>query len=124
MPVQERSSSIVSQIIGLLEDQLDLLSLEWQYEKKQGCRRFVGIIIGFVLILTAFLFLQVALVRGLIALGGSLGWICVGLGGAYGALGLVIYGRFARRDPSVGEPFQASREELKRNLEWIQKLFS
>jgi len=113
-----------SQLFAVLEDHLELAALEWDYEKKQSSRRFSAILAAGALVISAFVLLNIALVRALAAFGGSLGWVCVGLGVLYVLAGVLFYRYGGLRDPRVGEPFQGTRQELNRSLEWIQKHFS
>jgi len=116
--------SLIGEFVALLEDQMDLAALEFGYEKKQHVRRLGAMIVALFLGLTAFVLLQVALVMGLVALGMPIGWSCLALGGAYVVIAGVLLGVYARRDPRLGEPFQGTREEFRKNLRWIETLFS
>ncbi len=124
MAPEIKEPSLLNRGMDLLQDQVELFLLEWQYEKKQGWRRLWTGGVGVFLMLTAFVFLQIAFVRGLVRWGGSLGWVCLGLGLFYAVLGIILCWRFGRRDARAGDPFQKSREELEQNFKWIQKLFS
>ena len=113
-----------SQLFAVLEDHLELAGLEWAYEKKQSARRLVAVLGSAILGIGAFVLFNVALVRALMVVGGSVERVCIGLGLVYGITGVLLYRYVGRRDPRVGEPFKGTREELNRNLEWIQKHFS
>jgi uncharacterized membrane protein YqjE len=116
--------SRLSEIIALLEDHLELLSLELRYERSQGARRLVAWGVAGALALCAFVFLQIALVRALVHAGFGTGWVCLGLGAAYVIAAAIVYRLWGRRDARAGAPFQSSREELSENLKWIRKIFS
>ncbi len=116
--------SVIGEFIGLLEDQMDLASLEWQYEKELNVRRLGALIAAAVLGFAAFIILQFALVMGIAALGVPVGWACVILAGVYILIAGLLLFKFARRDPRMGEPFQGTRQEIRKNLRWIEQLFS
>jgi len=115
------SSSVIQRVMGLLEDHIELGTLECRYESSQARRRICAIALGAVFGLTAFVFLQVALIRGLLRTGLPLWVLCLVAAAVYGALSVFIYRRWGRRDPRAGPPFQASGEEFKRSLQWIRQ---
>lgn len=120
----EPKGSRWSEIFALLDDQLKLASLELRYEKALALRRVLAYGMVVLLVATAFVLLQVALVCALLRVGLALGGACLGLGCVYVAGAWGVFRVWARRDPRVGKPFQASAEELKENLRWIRKFFS
>ena len=116
--------SFVRNLIGLVEDHVELASLELNYAKQEGRRRLIGLAVGAVFALCAFLFLQVALMFGLMALGLTAGIACLILGGVYAAVALGVMAKYGRSDPETRDVFQGSRQELGRSLKWIEKHFS
>jgi len=116
--------SLPGQFFALLEDQLDLASLEWQFEKKQSLKRVGALALALFLALAAFVLVQVAIVAGIAATGRSIWLSALILGGVYLLLAILLLWKFSRRDPKVGSPFQGSRQELRKNLKWIQQIFS
>ncbi len=48
--------SVIGDFIALLEDQVDLVSLEWQYEKWHNLRRLAALAAAAFLGLSAFIF--------------------------------------------------------------------
>jgi uncharacterized membrane protein YqjE len=117
--------SLTGQILGLVEDHAELASLEWRYEKAALRKALVFRGIAAILFLTAYALLQVALVRWLImASKVSPAWVYAGVGFIYTIIGMILFFRFGKRDPAVDEPFQGTRQELRKNLQWIQRHFS
>ena len=120
----QETPALLPQILNLIEDHIELAHLEYRYEKTQSWRQLgVGALTAFCA-LSAFLFIQVAAILGLVRAGVPLYAICLGLGVVYTVCGFIFYRRFGHRDPRAGEPFQGSREELTRSLQWIQHLLS
>jgi len=115
---------VVRRVMGLLEDHIELGTLECRYESGQARRRICAVTFGAVFGLTAFVFLQVALIQGLLRVGLPLWALCLLTAVIYGVLAGFIYHRWGRRDPAAGDPFQASGEEFKRNLQWIRQNLS
>jgi hypothetical protein len=118
------SSSSIQRVMTLLEDHMELGALECRYESSQARRRIRAVIFGAVFGLTAFVFLQVALVQGLLRAGFPLLELCLLAAAVYGTLAVIIYRRWGRRDPRAGPPFQTSGEEFKRSLQWIRQNLS
>jgi uncharacterized membrane protein YqjE len=116
--------SAIGEFVSLLEDQMDLAALEWDYEKKHNLRRLAAVVVAAVLGFVAFILIQVAIVMGIASAGIPAGWACVIVAGAYVVIGAMLLVKFARRDPRVGAPFQGTRSELRKNLRWIAELFS
>jgi uncharacterized membrane protein YqjE len=124
MIAEERKPSLVNQFFGLLEDHLELVGLEYRYESDH-LRRVLGFgMAAGVFALSAFVFLQIALVQALLAVGLSLSAAVLLLGGLYAAVSLGIYYRYCKRDPRTGVPFQTSLNELDRSIRWIHQHFS
>jgi uncharacterized membrane protein YqjE len=116
--------SIVGEVLELLDDQLELASLEWQYEKTNSLKRILAIVSGAMFAVSAFALLLVAAVLGLTGLGLSLIQSCLVLAVILGGFSAVLILRFSRRDPKVGAPFQGTRQEARKNLKWMRQLFS
>jgi uncharacterized membrane protein YqjE len=120
----ESQKSVTGEVLSLLEDHMELASLEWEYEKAQSMRRLGALAGAALLVVTAFAFLQVAIVQGLVAFGLSLPVASLVLAGVYGIAAAGLMATSGRRDPRAGEPFQGTRAEIKRNLRWIRQIFS
>lgn len=120
----KETSSTAQRVIGLLQDHVELGTLECHYESSQTRRRVCAIFLGVVFGLTAFVFVQVAMIQGLLRAGLPLWAFSLLAAAFYGTLAGTIYHRWGRRDPRAGAPFQASGEELKRNLQWIRQNLS
>jgi uncharacterized membrane protein YqjE len=116
--------SIVGEVLEMVEDQMELASLEWEYVKSRSARRIIALATAGLLSLSAFVFLQVALVQGLIALHLTLAQASLIVAGVYVAVAGALFAIFGRRDKRTGEPFQATREQIHKNLRWIRQLFS
>src|SRR5262245_20597562 len=116
--------SVIGEALELLEDQMELTSLEWQYETGQGVRRLLALAAAGVLGVIAFALLQVALVLGLVAVGLSIAQAALLLAAVYGIAAAVLYGKFGKRDKRAGGPFQGTRDEMRKNLQWIRQFFS
>ncbi len=119
-----RKPSILQSVVGLLQDQLDLFSLELGFEKRQVRRRALALVaIGIFGLLSAALF-QVAIVLWLAKEAPNIAGVCGLLGLLYGVIAGGIFWGLGRRDPRAGKPFEGSRRQLDENLKWIQTLFS
>jgi uncharacterized membrane protein YqjE len=119
----EPKRTFARDVFGLLEDHLELASLEWEYEKAQGIRRIIGLTIGAVAGLCAFIFLQVAIVTVLIRAGMPVWGAAVLLTGLYGVVAVICFKVFGKRPAKAGEPFQGTKTEIRKNLRWIQQFF-
>jgi len=119
-----KSSSTIQQILELLDDYIELGTLECRYEGSQARRRIYFVVLGAVLGLTAFVLVQVAAVHGLLQRDLPLRAICLLAATGYGILSVCICRWRGRRDPSAGKPFQASSEEFRCNLQWIRQNLS
>jgi len=120
----EPKKTVISEVLDVLSDHAELLSLEWRYESRQAGRRLAAIGTALILGLTAFLLLQVALVYGLMVAGLNVGWSSLLLAVVYVIAGAIVWQIFGRRDVRAGRPFEATRQQLPESKEWIQKLFS
>jgi len=116
--------TVISEVLDVLSDHVEILSLEWRYESRQAARRLAAVGIALVLSFTAFLLLQVALVYGLMAAGLNAGWASLLLAAIYMIAGAFAWQIFGRRDIRAGRPFEATRRQLPESKQWIQKLFS
>lgn len=120
----EEKRSRLGDFLKVFRDHAALASLEARFEAVHASRRLLGAAIAAVLALAAFVYLQIALVAALIALGLKLSQACLALAAVCGA-GAVMTIRWAvRRAPGAGRPFEATRREMGETVEWIQKLFS
>jgi uncharacterized membrane protein YqjE len=108
---------------GLLKNHLELLSLEWGFEKQEGWRRLLVLGAGAILLSSAFVYFQIALIGWFLKMG--YGWVKIGLilGGFFLVAGMSIILYFGKRQKGLGQPFQGSLIELKRSINWIEKLF-
>lgn len=123
-PEPEAPKSTVGEMLSLLEDQMDLAALEWDFEKKHNVRRFGAIAGAVVLFLSAFVVLQAAAILGLVALGLGPGWACLALAGLELLVGGLLLSAMGKRDPKVGEPFKGTRQEFRKNIQWIRQILS
>lgn len=120
----EPKKTMINEVLDVLSDHAEILSLEWRYESRQAAQRLVAIGVALVLGLTAFLLLQVAVVYGLMAIGLNAGWASLILAVIYLITGVVIWQTVWKRDTRAGRPFEATRRQLLESKQWIQKLFS
>ncbi len=119
----EPKRTVASDVIGLIEDHIELASLEWEYEKAQGVRRVVGLAVGAIAALCAFAFLQIAIVSALIRAGLPVWGAALALTVVYGGVAAGCFTKFCKRSNKAGEPFQGTRAEIRKNLRWIQQFF-
>lgn len=117
-------SSFIHQALRLAQDHIKLGLLETRFEVAQARRRAVALVFAATAFLTAHVFLQIALVRGLMALGLPMGAATVILAIAYFGVSAYITLIYGQRDKAAGVRFEGSKEELERSKEWIQKRFS
>jgi len=114
----------LNQVLDLVEDHIELAHLEYRYEKDESWRRLgIGALVSFCA-LSAFLFIQIAVILALRKAGLPLYAICLLFAALYAASAVWIHQRFNKRNPAAGEPFQGSREELTRSFQWIHRLLS
>ncbi len=116
--------SVIGELIGVLQDHWDLFLLELGFESRQAARRLWAIVVAVAFLGLALALLQVALLSALRAAGLSLTAACLWMGGGYAVLGLLILAIWGRRDRRAGGPFDGTRREVGRSLQWIRKLFS
>jgi hypothetical protein len=69
----ERRSNIWREVAGQVSDHVDLASVEMRYEAQMAGRKLLAAGIIFILVLTGFIVLQVALIGALMKTGLSLG---------------------------------------------------
>jgi uncharacterized membrane protein YqjE len=112
------------QFFALLEDQIDLASLEWQFEKSHSLKRIGALVFAVFLAFAAFVFIQVAIIAGIVATGRSIWLSALILAGVYLIIAILLLWKFGRRDPKAGSPFHGTRQEFRKNLKWIQQIFS
>jgi uncharacterized membrane protein YqjE len=108
-------------MMGLLRDHLELASVELKYAKDKARRRLLGWVAAGLLAVTGYVFLQVALLGGLRALGLGLGQGALLLGVVYALGAFLIIKKFSKSDKQTGSAFQATRDELHRSFNWIEK---
>ena len=116
--------SLTGTALSLLEDQMELATLELEYEAGYSAKRLVAVLASLFLGLTAFAILQVAIIYGLKLLGLSIPVSCLILAAVYGVGAGVLIGTVGKRDKRAGSPFQGTREELRKNLRWIRQILS
>ncbi|MFA5975910.1 MAG: phage holin family protein [Elusimicrobiota bacterium] len=119
-----KKHSRFGELLNVLMDHAELVSLEARFEARQALRRLIAIVVACVLAVAAFVYLQIALIAGLLRLGLTLGTAGLVMGGVYGLAALVIGLWVGRRHPKVGSPFEATRREIRETIEWIRKIFS
>ena len=117
-------AEILNHVLELVEDHVELAHLEYRYERDQSWRRLAVGAITAVCVLGSCLFFQIALLLGLMKAGIPLYVLCLFFGVVYAGASALIYRRFGKRDPRLGESFQGTREEFTRSLQWIHRLFS
>jgi len=116
--------SLIGEALDILDDQVELASLELEYEATLGARRIAALAGIAILVVTGFALLQVAMIWGLMKLGLSVGISSLILAFLYGGGAALIYRVLVRRDPKVGGAFAGTREELHKNIRWIRHFFS
>jgi len=107
-----------------MADHVDLLQLEVQYEAQEAKRRFLFLVVCGVCVFFAVVMAQCWLIYGLHRAGVSLHWILGSLMAVWSGAGVYVYRRWALRESRAGEPFEGSRNEFKRSIQWIQGHFS
>jgi len=120
----ENKTSIWREVTEQISDHVDLAALELRYETRQAGSRLLAAGIIFVLALTGFIVLQVAVIGWLMRAGLSLGIAALLLSLVYFALAAGVYWKLGRRDKRAGPPFLATQRELHETIKWIQKIFS
>lgn len=111
-----------TQPLDLMKDHLELASLEWGFEKKDGRRRLFAFGIGAILVASSAVYFQIAFVGWFLKMGFR--WASIGLilGFSFLAAGLSVIRFLGKRQKGLGPPFHGSRTELMRSVQWIQKL--
>jgi len=116
--------SLRHEILSLLEDHLELGQLEYRYESAVGRRRLWVLALAVLCLVSAFVFIQIVLTMALRHWGFPLYAACLALAFVWATAGVLIYQKFGQRDPRVPGPFEGTRQELRRSLQWIQKHIS
>ncbi len=109
--------------LDLLKDHLELVSLEWEFEKREGWRRLISLGVGAILIFSSFVYMQMALFGWFLQMGLRGQEISVIFGCIYFVSGIIVIWFFGRRQNGLGPPFQGSLSEFKRSFNWIEKRF-
>jgi uncharacterized membrane protein YqjE len=117
-------TNIWREVTEQISDHVDLAALELRFETQQAGKRLLAAGIIFILALTGFIVLQVALVGWLMRVGLSLGISAFLLSLVYFVLAAVVYWTLGRRDNRSGPPFLATQREIHETIKWIQKIFS
>jgi hypothetical protein len=120
----EHRSNIWKEVAGQISDHVDLASLELRYETQQAGKKLFASAVIFILVLTRFIVLQVALVGAMMKVGLSLGVSASILAGAYFALAIAVWWLLGRRDKLAGPPFIGTQREIHETLRWMQKILS
>ena len=94
----ENRPNVWKEVAGQVSDHVDLASLELRYEAKQAGKQILAAGIIFVLVLTGFIVLQVAVVGALMKLGLSLGVSAFLFSLLYVVLAAVVFRVLAQRD--------------------------
>ena len=123
MITSEKGPSTGRVLLELAKDHLQLASLEWEFERRKWWRRLLVRGGGATILASAYLFFHLALVVALHDYG--LTWVTIGVsvGFVYALVGSALFWGLGRREPAAGEPFEGSREELRRSYHWIERLF-
>jgi len=119
-----KRATVIGDLMAVLQDHWELAILEIGFESRQAARRLTAIVLSLIFAVLALIVAQVAVIYGLMQLGLNPAVSCLIVAGVYGALALVIFRAWGRRDPRSGSPFAGTRREVGRTLQWIQKLFS
>lgn len=114
-------SFLRSRLIDLVDEHLALLSLESRFEADQAAKRLTVLIGAAACVLLSLIGLQVGMILALARAGFSMDLLCAGLGVLWGIGGYLLYRYGALRDPRIGGPFEGSRQEFSRSLQWIRK---
>jgi uncharacterized membrane protein YqjE len=120
----EKRGNIWSEVAAQVSDHVDLASLELRFEAEHAGKKLLAAGIIFVLVLTGFIVLQVAIVGALMRAGLSLGLSALLLSGLYFLSAIWVYLKLGRRDRRAGPPFAATQRELHQTMRWIQKILS
>ena len=120
----EKRTNIWREVAGQVADHVDLATLELRYEAQLAGRKLLAAGIIFILVLTGFIVLQVALIGALMKTGLSLGLSALIFSAFYFLLAAGVYAGLAKRDKRIGPPFAGTQRELHETLQWIQKILS
>jgi uncharacterized membrane protein YqjE len=120
----QKRGSIWQEVTSQVSDHVDLAALELRYEAQQAAKHLLAAAVIFLLVLTGFIVLQVALVGALMRAGLSMGLSAFLLSALYFVAAVIVYWTLGRRDKRAGPPFLATQREIHETLRWIQKTFS
>ena len=120
----EKRGSIWKEVAGQISDHVDLASLEMRYEAMRAGEKLIAAAIVFILVLTGFIVLQVAVIGGLMKVGLSVPLAAFVVSFVYFGLAFAAYWALAKRDKSAGPPFVGTQREIHETLRWIQKVLS
>jgi uncharacterized membrane protein YqjE len=119
-----KQGNIWKDVAEQVADHVDLASLELRFEAERATKKLVVAAAAFILVLTGFIVLQVAIVGGLMKTGLSLGLSATLLSSLYFLLAIGIYLKWGKRDRRAGQPFARTQTELRETLKWIQNILS
>jgi hypothetical protein len=120
----ETQTNIWKEVAGQISDHVDLASLEMRYEAEHAGKKLFSAAIIFILVLTGFIVLQVAVIGALMKLGLSLGLSALIVSVIYFALAAGVFQVLGRRNKRAGPPFIGTQRELHETMRWIQKILS
>src|SRR5690349_9283074 len=98
----ETRTNIWKEVVGQVSDHMDLAALELRYEADHAGKKLLSAAIIFVLILTGFIVMQVAIVGGLMKLGLSLGLSAFLISVLYFAVAALVFQVLGRRNKRAG----------------------
>ena len=116
--------SLRHEILGLLEDHLELGQLEYRYESEVGRRRLLVLAFAALCLLSSLVFVQMGLFHVMVNRGFSFYAICLMFAVFWAVVGICLYQYVGRRDVQAGKPFEGTGKELRRSIQWIQTHFS
>jgi uncharacterized membrane protein YqjE len=116
--------SLGGRMLELLATHLELVQLEFRYERGVGRRRLFITAFAVLCLVSAFVFMQIVLTVTLLKWGLPLFAACLALACFWAAVGVGMYLLYGQRNARAHEPFAGTREELSRSLQWIQKHIS
>lgn len=123
-PPTPTTPSFSQSFFRLVEDHVELANLDIQYETCTARRTLMRMGVAALCFFMTSFFISGGIAMALTLAGLSAPVACVAVGAVWGiAGGIVLYNR-TPRDPRLGEPFSASKRELSKTLQWIQKRIS
>ena len=111
-------------MLELLDNHLELAQVECQYESAVARRRLGVAALATLCLVSAFAFIQIVLTVALMSCGLPLYATCLVLALFWSIAGIVLYWMYGQRDARAGEPFEGTRQEMSRSLQWIRKHIS